>query len=151
MQLEISQSLKSKGSYGLTTAKTSRDGTKRQVRIIIYDFSQEKHPFKLKHRRAQFLGTLAHEMIHAFFRIYTCSGWAHSTLEELCVNEGVSGHGAGWLKLAYAVARRMKSELGEFFPSNRSFDHFMGIDSSTTHERNLLKEACKSYASYIEI
>ena len=80
---------------------------------------------------AGLLSTLLHEMCHAYFRIYCCTG---ACMDPGCTplaesSRGPSGHGRSWCILAEAVESRARGLLG-----------LAGVDLNRARHEKVLKE-----------
>jgi hypothetical protein len=68
-------------------------------------------------RMRNYIGTLLHEMIHAFIQTYTCL--CDGCEERNKIHEGRKGHGRTWQTIAHAVERFCSNELGLELDLNR--------------------------------
>lgn len=59
------------------------------------------------------IGTMLHEMLHAFFDIYACKCWkrCHEKFQDPVDGVGLSGHGAKWCEAMKAIGSRAQADL----------------------------------------
>jgi hypothetical protein len=94
---------------GVCQERTRRDiygGKLRDVRCTITVWTRHDIPND-RERRLNQLGTMVHEMIHAYFSVYSCH-WRGCirTLDRV----GRTGHGFAWQDAAYAIATAAADE-----------------------------------------
>ncbi|CAD6442256.1 1ecf7537-e412-45ee-ba16-503bac678daa [Sclerotinia trifoliorum] len=95
--------------------RTEKDTTRHNIRCHISVFV--RHPAPKNEAESvtllkNYLGTLLHEMIHAFFSIYVCKCNAACRRKALDLEEsGVTGHGTPWLRAARSIERFVRQGL----------------------------------------
>jgi hypothetical protein len=81
--------------------------------IVLKDYSGDGHYRNRNSRMEFYLGTLLHEMLHAYFGIYLCQCSTSCRNSATMTTMGNSGHCTLWLKSAYAIEQATVSLLGE--------------------------------------
>lgn len=107
---------KSRCVLGITIdRRCEKDTTRHSVRCQIKVFEREPAPETEKESVVllkNYLGTMLHEMIHAFFSIYVCKcneKCRHKVLEF--EQSGVTGHGLHWQNAARCIERFVRYGL----------------------------------------
>lgn len=98
--------LNRKGSYEGETTFT-RDVVPRTTFVTIKLDDFDAYKAKPEEWRARIVGSLVHEMCHAFLLIYGCDGRQCATKESIMYGTGFTGHGPVWEKIA--------NEAGDMF------------------------------------
>lgn len=87
----------SEGNYGWTAPKTRRPD---MAKIVINTLAPGTQKRVLDH-----MGTLIHEMIHAFILIYALPQYTYNMAYQNFANDGYTGHGVAWHDIAYALEK----------------------------------------------
>ncbi len=126
---EWEQEHEAKGVLGYCRLVTTRRGRRRAHIIIYQDFELKDDPVA---QLRNYLGTLAHEMLHAYLGMLPCE--CRECLTEPSISGwGYSGHGLPWMRASGALQRfcretlklaislgRTESVAEELFESNKS-------------------------------
>jgi hypothetical protein len=85
-----------------------------KVKILLFE-----NPKRSKSTRLQsYVGALLHEMIHAYFQLYTCS--CRKCVDEERPLRGVTGHGIAWQRAAKVIEDFMQVKFQVFIPLCRA-------------------------------
>ncbi|KAE8451387.1 hypothetical protein EG329_004016 [Mollisiaceae sp. DMI_Dod_QoI] len=93
---------------GHTSDSRPRKTTRQNARSLISIFEQTSPGIREYHLES-YVGTLLHEMIHAFLCIYTC--YCGSCQERFEWYEGVRGHGETWYSMAAELEMFVRNRL----------------------------------------
>ncbi|APA09387.1 hypothetical protein sscle_05g041570 [Sclerotinia sclerotiorum 1980 UF-70] len=95
--------------------RTEKDTTRHNIRCHISVFVRypaPKNEAESVTLLKNYLGTLLHEMVHAFFSIYVCKCNAFCRGKALDLEEsGVTGHGTPWLRAARSIEGFVRQRL----------------------------------------
>jgi hypothetical protein len=128
-----------KGSYEGETAFT-RDVFPRTpfVTIKIDDFDAYKN--QPAERRARIVGSLVHEMCHAFLLIYGCDGRQCATKESVMYGIGFTGHGPVWEKIANEAEDIFAAFISPIMLPDLEIPDSLGIPLAVREEREYRKK-----------
>ncbi|KAH6682730.1 hypothetical protein B0J14DRAFT_646963 [Halenospora varia] len=94
------------GKWGSTTWPEMRSD---EVTIKLFNSDDPRLPFETPEDKLRgYLGTLLHEMIHAFFQLYSCG--CSICKREAFERYGRSGHGWHWIDVAISLQWHCESE-----------------------------------------
>lgn len=89
--------------------------------LFFFPTKKLKAGMSVTERLDQYCGTLLHEMVHAFFRIYSCR--CEKCRGILTSHEGIGhkGHGESWLRVTLELERATLAHLGVRYDLGRSY------------------------------
>ncbi|CAG8955710.1 hypothetical protein HYFRA_00010976 [Hymenoscyphus fraxineus] len=89
---------------------TSHVAMKIEIRDL-FTFPGRCEVLPLRERLASYIETLLHEMLHAFFMIYSCPCISCNVINESAQGLGLLGHGESWLRAALQLELAAKTLL----------------------------------------
>jgi len=86
------------------------------VKFAVIDIYQSTDLPNLNATLRQYLGTLLHEMTHAYLSLFVLQ-----LTSEFQHGEGTAGHGSGWMRITYCIEKFCSQVLGLPVDLNRTF------------------------------